>query len=91
MKEIKQAIKALSEIQEKYDSFPYNQRYELLELKQKLEKTLSDINELQEEVEANIDQKETHCQRCASEFCEVVEESNENEGLCCYCAQIGDE
>ena len=47
------------------------------------------VNELQEEVACETEQKQTHCNRCEEAFHELNEESGVREGWCSYCEQVG--
>jgi formylmethanofuran dehydrogenase subunit E len=86
---IKEYTKKLQEVYDKHGSHDYLQRHELVDMRGELEVLEKVVRTLREDIEAGIDQKKTHCGRCGEEFHELNEESNNSEGYCCYCAQVG--
>jgi len=86
---IKEYTEKLQEIYERYGSHDHLQQYQLLDMQKELAALEGIARTLREDVEAVIEQKETHCGRCGEEFYELNEESNESGGWCSYCGGVG--
>lgn len=61
---------------------------EVYRLRVEIEKLNKAVEELQEEVACETEQKQTHCNRCEEAFHELNEESGVREGWCSYCEQV---
>lgn len=85
---IREYTKKLQEACDKYGSHEYLQRYELVEIQKDLLMLEKAVKTLRQDIEAGIDQKETHCGRCGEELTENCEEDSELEGLCEWCGHI---
>ncbi len=86
---IKEYSKKLKEAYDKHGSHDHFQRHELLDMQKELSVLEEIVRTLREDIEAAINQKETHCGRCGEEFHELNDEACESEGYCSYCEFLG--
>lgn len=91
MNDLEKLSKEVRKLQERYVGYPCLQRHDLVKIKEEFKKISSIIQEMQEDIACEIDQRETRCGRCGEEYHELNEESNEIEGWCSYCEQVGKE